>query len=138
MAQEQRQMLTPETMGDGIVDFHNYQVFVADPRTIGIYRDQDVSLVQWNLEPGQGHPPHTHENFAQVLVVLQGSGEALRGENQPPIPIKAGQMMLAPRNVPHSIRNTGTERMSYITIATVVPQQQREETSPPATAQIQQ
>jgi mannose-6-phosphate isomerase-like protein (cupin superfamily) len=121
MSQE-RETLTPQTMGDGIIDYHDYQRFADEAKLVSIYGDEDVRLIQWNLEPGQGHPPHVHENFAQVLIVLQGSGEALRGENEPPLPIKAGQMLLAPRHVPHSIRNTGTERLSYITLATLAPQ----------------
>jgi quercetin dioxygenase-like cupin family protein len=123
MAQEQSQRLTPETMGNGVIDFRKFQRFAPEEGTVvPVYGDQDMRLTQWNLEPGQENSRHVHHVYGQALIILQGAGEALRGEDEPPIPIKAGDIFMAPRGVPHGIHNTGTERLTYLTISNNTPE----------------
>lgn len=117
MAQENMPpRLSPETLETGVVDAADYQLFSPEQgKVVGVYNDQDIGLTMWNLEPGQENSAHAHPDFGQILIVMRGSGEALRGEELPPVPIKAGMFFIAPRGAPHGIRNTGTERLSYVT-----------------------
>jgi quercetin dioxygenase-like cupin family protein len=117
MAQEAMpQRLSPETLETGIVDAAEYQLFSPEEgKVVPVYSDQDIGLTMWNLEPGQENSAHSHPDFGQILIVMRGSGEALRGEELPPLPIKAGMFFIAPRGAPHGIRNTGAERLSYVT-----------------------
>jgi quercetin dioxygenase-like cupin family protein len=118
MTQEQLQpeRLSPETLETGIIDAGEYQLFSPEQgKVVPVYSDQDIGLTMWNLEPGQENSAHSHPDFGQILIVMRGSGEALRGEELPPLPIKAGMFFIAPRGAPHGIRNTGSERLSYVT-----------------------
>ena len=72
-----------------------------------VYEDPDLRLLVWNLEPGQENSVHVHPSFAQTLIVLEDSSAVLKGDNVELVPIKAGQCLVAPRGIPHGIRNTG-------------------------------
>ena len=81
--------------------------------------DEDLSnVVVWCLEPGQENSTHRHPDSAHFIVVLEGSGECLRGDEGPPDPVRTGQVLIIPRGAIHGIRNTGTERLSYVAAST--------------------
>ena len=123
MAQEPSNRLTPETLGTGVLDLINFQKFSADKGVhMPVYGDQDLRLLVWNLEPEQENSVHVHPSYAQTLIVLEGSGVVLKGDNVKSVPIKAGQCLVAPRGVPHGIRNTGTQRLSYLSVRNNTPE----------------
>jgi mannose-6-phosphate isomerase-like protein (cupin superfamily) len=68
--------------------------------------------VVWNLEPGQAGAVHSHPESAHAFLVLCGSGEYVHGDDV--VPIKTGDCVIIPRQQVHSIRNTGSERLSYL------------------------
>lgn len=106
----------PDTLGAGILDPKDYQVYSRDEETvIGVYRDGiDIRhVIVRNFEPSQENPLHVHPENAHCIYILEGSGEVLRPDG-PPIPIVAGQMWIVPRGVEHGIRNTGSTRLSYL------------------------
>jgi quercetin dioxygenase-like cupin family protein len=106
----------PETLGTGVLDPVEYQIFSPDEEmVVGVYRDGiDIRhVIVRNFEPGQENPLHTHPENAHCIYILQGNGEVLRPDG-PPIPIKAGQMWIVPRGLEHGIRNSGTTRLSYL------------------------
>ena len=113
--------LSPESIGDGVFDPMDFRSFSSEgPTVVAMYADEDdMSIVIWNLEPGQEDPPHSHATKAQTMYVLEGSGVSLR-EEAPPVPIKAGQCLIVPRNVIRGIRNTGETRLSYMTVSSGV------------------
>ena len=117
MAQEKPKGLSPDELGTGILDLKDFQRFSAEKGVpVPIYEDPDLRLLAWNLEPGQENAVHVHPTFAQTLIIIEGSGVALKGDNAAPVPIKAGQLLVAPRGIPHGIRNTGTSRLSYLSV----------------------
>lgn len=75
----------------------------------------DRLLVGLNaFEPGQEHKLHAHAGMDKVYHVLAGRGVfLLEGREEP---MEAGMMLVAPENVPHGIRNTGTERLLVLAI----------------------
>jgi quercetin dioxygenase-like cupin family protein len=86
---------------------------------VSIYGDEtDMSVVVWNLEPGQENPLHSHPGNAHTLYVLEGQGIYTRG-GAPAEPIRAGQCIIVPRSVVHGVRNTGSTRLSYLAVTSL-------------------
>ena len=66
------------------------------------------------FEPGQEHRLHAHEGMDKLYFVLEGRGLfLLEGEE---LEMKPGQMLVAPENVPHGVRNTGDERLVVMAV----------------------
>jgi len=66
------------------------------------------------FEPGQEHRLHAHAGLDKVYHVLAGSGVFLLEDREEPM--AAGTLLVAPAEVPHGIRNTGTERLLVLTL----------------------
>ncbi len=67
-----------------------------------------------SFEPGQEHRLHAHAGLDKVYHVLSGTGAfLLEGREEP---MTAGTMLIAPAEVPHGIRNTGSERLLVLAI----------------------
>ena len=113
--------MPPDTLGSGVYDPRTFEQFRPEEGTIvPLYKDQDVSVVVWNLAPGQENSPHSHPTSAHVLWVLEGEGQYLK-DDAVPVPIKTGECAIVPRGVVHSIRNTGRGNLSYLAVTSVGP-----------------
>jgi quercetin dioxygenase-like cupin family protein len=113
--------ITLETLGSGAYDPREWRKFDKDEAKVSIMYggDDDLSsVVVWCLEPGQENSTHKHPDSAHFILILEGEGVCLRGEEGPPDPIRAGQVLIVPRNVIHGIRNTGTVNLSYAAAST--------------------
>jgi len=90
---------------------------VYNPEKMGkatLYQS-DRLLVGLNaFEPGQEHKLHAHAGMDKVYQVLTGRGVFLLDGREEPM--EAGMLLVAPENVPHGIRNTGTERLLVLAI----------------------
>jgi mannose-6-phosphate isomerase-like protein (cupin superfamily) len=120
MADARPQMITADTLGNGIHDPYKYCLYSEEAGTpVRIYADQDISWLTWNLLPGQENSTHVHPERAHSLIVLTGSGLYVLGDGpqQQPIPVQKGVYILVPRGTIHGMRNTGAEPLSYITIS---------------------
>lgn len=119
-ADESRRM-TPETLGTGVYDPRRFEQFSPEEGTVvPMYRDQDVSVVVWNLAPGQENSLHSHPTSAHVIWILEGEGQSLKGDAAP-VPIKAGECVIIPRGVIHGIRNTRHGNLSYLAVTSLGP-----------------
>lgn len=58
----------------------------------------------FDVEPG-GQTPHHQHNYEHEIMVLQGEGHALSGDD--PHPVAAGDVLFVPANEKHQFRNTG-------------------------------
>jgi quercetin dioxygenase-like cupin family protein len=113
--------MTPETLGTGVHSPYDWREFEADKaHAVRMYKDQDISVVVWNLEPGQENSAHQHPESAHTFIVLTGQGEYHHG-SEDAVPIKAGDYIIIPRLTMHGIRNTGTERLSYAAVTSQGP-----------------
>lgn len=120
MHAEQRGM-DPTTIGTGVHDPKAFRTFSAEKATVvRMYPDQDLSLVVWNLEPGQENDSHRHPENGHALIVLEGHGHYLRDDGST-VPINAGECVIVPRGQVHGIRNTGNVRLSYFAITSQGP-----------------
>jgi quercetin dioxygenase-like cupin family protein len=66
------------------------------------------------FEPGQSHALHTHADMDKVYQVLQGEGVFLLDGRE--LPMRPGDLLVAPENVAHGVRNTGPERLLVLAI----------------------
>jgi quercetin dioxygenase-like cupin family protein len=71
------------------------------------------------FEPGQEHALHAHADQDKAYLVTRGSGMfLLAGEA---LPMRAGDLLVAPAGVPHGVRNTGTERLLVVAVLAPAP-----------------
>ena len=75
--------------------------------TGGAYCLLDVSLA-----PGMVVPRHTHTREDEVYFVLAGELEVTVGEKT--FVLRSGDTLLAPRDIPHQLRNSGNVENRYI------------------------
>ena len=56
------------------------------------------------IAPGQENPLHRHPLSDEILYFVEGNGECVVGLET--CPVKPGDLVFVPKNIPHSIRNT--------------------------------
>jgi quercetin dioxygenase-like cupin family protein len=66
------------------------------------------------FEPGQEHRLHSHAGMDKVYHVVAGRGRFLLEDRE--LPMRSGDMLIAPEGVPHGIRNDGEERLLVVAI----------------------
>jgi len=71
------------------------------------------------FEPGQSHALHAHAGMDKVYQVLEGEGQFLLEGQE--LPMKSGDLLVAPDGVPHGVRNTGAARLLVLTILAPAP-----------------
>ena len=121
MPADHTKQLTPATLGDGVYDPRDFRTFNLEEATVvRLYHDDpDASVVVWNLEPGQENDSHEHPSNLHVFYILEGQGTYLKDDES--VSVRAGQCVIIPRGQAHGIRNTGTERLSYMAVSTYGP-----------------
>ncbi len=67
------------------------------------------------LQPGANCGWHSTNEYEEMLICLEGSGE-VRSEGQAPSPLSAGQYAYNPPRTRHNVFNTGQGRIRYIYI----------------------
>jgi len=77
--------------------------------TGGAYCLLDVSLA-----PGMVVPRHTHTREDEVYFVLAGELEVTVGEKT--FVLRSGDTLLAPRDIPHQLRNSGNNTNHYLLV----------------------
>lgn len=66
------------------------------------------------FEPGQQNRLHRHPVSNEIVFCWEGEGVVVVGEEQ--APIRAGETVLVPVNVPHGYINTSKDRRMIITV----------------------
>ena len=66
------------------------------------------------FEPGQEHRLHAHAGMDKVYSVVEGDGLFLLEGRE--LPMRAGDLLVAPEGVPHGVRNTGPARLLVLAI----------------------
>ena len=90
---------------------------VYDPARMGkstLFQSERLLVGLNAFEPGQEHRMHAHAGMDKVYHVLAGSGVFLLEDGEQPA--RAGTLLVAPAEVSHGIRNSGTERLLVLTI----------------------
>jgi quercetin dioxygenase-like cupin family protein len=71
-------------------------------------------LLEVSLAPGIGVPRHTHTREDEVYFVLAGELEVTVGERT--FVLRSGDTLLAPRDIPHQLRNSGDTTNHYLLV----------------------
>lgn len=71
-------------------------------------------LLEVSLAPGMAVPRHTHTREDEVYFVLAGQLEVTVAENT--FVLQPGDTLLAPRDIPHEIRNSGNIPNQYLLV----------------------
>jgi quercetin dioxygenase-like cupin family protein len=71
------------------------------------------------FEPGQAHALHAHSGMDKVYHVVEGEGVFLLEGRE--LPMRAGDLLVAPEGVPHGVRNTGPGRLLVLLILAPAP-----------------
>ena len=66
-----------------------------------------------SLAAGDDCGVHSTEEYEEIIIVLEGEGEA-RVAGQPPAPLAAGSYAYVPPHTTHCIYNTGVTPLRYI------------------------
>ena len=93
-------------------DFANWQ---SDRMGKSTLFESPRMLVGLNaFEPGQSHALHAHPGMDKMYVVVEGSGLFLLQGKE--LPMKAGDVLVAPEGVPHGVRNEGPDRLLVLAV----------------------
>ena len=83
--------------------------------TKGQFGSRELSITWVEGAPGSEQPTHTHVDSAQVYVIVTGSGLMRAGDEEQQV--SAGTLVFIPPGTPHSIRNTRTEPLVFVSAA---------------------
>jgi mannose-6-phosphate isomerase-like protein (cupin superfamily) len=71
------------------------------------------------FEPGQMHGLHVHERMDKLYHVLAGEGVCVLEGRE--LPMRAGELLVAPAGVPHGLRNDGPDRLLVLVVLAPAP-----------------
>jgi quercetin dioxygenase-like cupin family protein len=71
------------------------------------------------FEPGQEHALHAHAGQDKVYQVIEGEGLFLLDGQE--LPMKTGDLLVAPDGVAHGVRNSGGRRLLVLAILAPAP-----------------
>jgi quercetin dioxygenase-like cupin family protein len=95
--------------GAQVFDLHTLKAFAPDKRVRKMLfkTDQLWSEIAC-YEPGQSTVMHSHPREEEAIFVLEGTANMCIDGVEMAVP--AGSIVRFPHNVPHDVRNLGTER----------------------------
>ena len=71
------------------------------------------------FEPGQAHALHAHAGMDKLYSVIEGEGLFLLDGDE--VPMRQGDLLVAPSGVPHGIRNSGSSRLLVLAVLAPAP-----------------
>ncbi len=76
--------------------------------------NQYSQLALMSIEPGGEIGEEVHDDVDQVLVVLEGTGEAVL--NRQHSPVQANSLVVVPAGTRHNVKNTGSTPLKMATL----------------------
>jgi quercetin dioxygenase-like cupin family protein len=71
------------------------------------------------FEAGQAHALHAHAGMDKVYQVIEGEGQFLLDGRE--LPMRAGDLLVAPDGVPHGVKNTSNGRLLVLVLLAPAP-----------------
>ncbi len=87
-----------------------------------------AAIYDTSLEPGQNIQPHYHPNFEEIYYVLSGYGLMTIGEEQKEI--SRGDVVYIPKLAPHTLLNTGSVPLRFLTVTVNISQNRKDYVQP--------
>jgi quercetin dioxygenase-like cupin family protein len=84
-----------------------------------IFRSSHLMIGLNAFEPGQAHALHAHAGMDKAYMVVEGEGLFLLDGRE--LPMKAGDLLVAPADVPHGVRNNSHGRLLVMAILAPAP-----------------
>lgn len=98
----------------------DHAVWRADAMGKSTLYKSDHLLVGLNaFEPGQSHALHAHGGMDKVYLVVEGQGLFLLDGSE--LPMRAGDLLVAPDGVPHGVRNNSKGRLLVMAVLAPAP-----------------
>jgi quercetin dioxygenase-like cupin family protein len=112
---ESEGILTPKIIKDQEGEVLNVLGDIQTHKLVG--SETDNQIVEWvdDVEPGVGIPPHIHTKEDEIFRVIKGQVEIIVDGKS--TVLEAGDTAFAPKNIPHSWKVIGTEKVKMITSA---------------------
>lgn len=66
------------------------------------------------FEPGQSHALHAHAGMDKMYLVVEGEGLFLLQDSA--LPMRAGDVLVAPDGVPHGVENNSSARLLVMAV----------------------
>ena len=93
----------------------DHAVFSADKMgKMTIFQSARLLVGLNAFEPGQIHALHAHAGMDKVYSVIEGEGVFLLEDQE--LPMRSGDLLVAPADVPHGVKNTGSGRLIVLAI----------------------
>ncbi len=107
MSQPQQARTSPQGEGDTYWTGFSNIIRISGEDTNGAF-----AVIEMQVPPGYGGPPHIHHNEDETFYTVDGTLEYTVGDDT--IVGDAGTIVHAPRDVPHAFRNpTDTEAIAH-------------------------
>lgn len=90
----------------------NRGVFLAG--MLGKGRGDGFGLYFGRIAPGSAISPEIHPETTETVYILSGKAIGLVGERE--VPLSPGEVLHIDRNVPHGLRNAGSETLEFLVI----------------------
>ena len=71
------------------------------------------------FEPGQSHALHAHQGMDKLYQVIEGEGVFLLEGRE--LPMRTGDLLVAPEGIAHGIRNTSGGRLLVLAVLAPAP-----------------
>jgi quercetin dioxygenase-like cupin family protein len=84
-----------------------------------IYQSSRLLVGLNAFEPGQSHALHAHTGMDKMYLVLEGEGLFLLADDR--LPMRAGDLMVAPDGVPHGVENSSGARLLVMAVLAPAP-----------------
>jgi quercetin dioxygenase-like cupin family protein len=78
-----------------------------------LYRNTEISFIWVDMSPGEAVKLHQHP-YGEIFIILEGKASYRVGEET--LEAQAGQIILAPPDVPHGFVNSGAGLLRQIDI----------------------
>src|SRR5213594_5060373 len=106
---EERAAVAVTTGVAQVFDLHAIKDFAADKRVRKmLFKTEQLWSEIACYEPGQSTVMHSHPREEEAIYVLEGTATmSIAGEN---VTVPAGSIVRFPANVPHDVRNLGSDR----------------------------
>lgn len=78
----------------------------------GDFGSRTLTVTWVECAPGSQQELHAHRISEQAYVIVEGSGRMIVGDEEQEV--NTGTLVFIPPGQPHAIRNTGNERLMYV------------------------